>query len=85
MTSGFSSGVGVRCKSCGSVNQRKFIGEMGIRPPGLKNIETPVVWIFPQIVVCLECGVAEFTIPGADLRQLAEGDAAAAEQPRHRS
>jgi hypothetical protein len=65
------------CKSCGSVNQRKFSAEMGIRSPGLKNIDKPIVWVFPEIVVCLDCGAAEFAVPEAQLRQLAKGDAAA--------
>jgi len=65
------------CKACGSVNQRKFTGEMGIHFPGLKNINKPVLWVFPELVVCLDCGTAEFTVSEAELRQLAEGGAAA--------
>jgi len=66
------------CKSCGSVNQNKFRGEMGIHFPGLKNIDKPVVWLFPELVVCLDCGTAEFAVPKAELRLLAKGNAAAA-------
>lgn len=66
------------CKSCGSINQRKFSAEMAIHFPELKNIDEPVVWVFPKVMVCLDCGTAEFVVPGADLRQLAKGDAAAA-------
>jgi hypothetical protein len=66
------------CKACGSVNLRKFIGEMGIRTPGLKGLEKPIVWVFPELVVCLDCGMAEFTAPEAELRVLAKGEAAAA-------
>jgi hypothetical protein len=68
----------VPCKSCGSTNQRQFSAEMGIRFSGLKNIDKPVVWVFPELVVCLDCGSAEFAVPDAELRQLAKGDAAAA-------
>jgi hypothetical protein len=64
------------CKSCGSVNQSKFTAEMGIHVRGLKNIDKPVVWLFPELVVCLDCGAAEFAVPEAELRQLAKGDAA---------
>jgi hypothetical protein len=71
-------GGGVPCKSCGSVNQKKFSAEMGIRFPGLKGIDKPVVWVFPDVVVCLDCGTAEFAVPEEELRQLAKGDAAAA-------
>jgi hypothetical protein len=50
---------------------------MGIRFLGLKNIDKPVVWVFPELVVCLDCGTAGFAVPEAELRQLAKGDAAA--------
>jgi hypothetical protein len=66
------------CKSCGSVSQSKFIAEMAIHFPGLKNIDKPVVWIFPELVVCLDCGAAEFAVPEAELRQLAKRHNAAA-------
>jgi hypothetical protein len=51
---------------------------MAIHFPELKNIDKPVVWLFPEVVVCLDCGTAEFAVPEAELRQLAKGDAAAA-------
>ena len=67
----------VKCKSCGSDKQSKFTAEMAIHLPGLKNLHKPVVWVFPELVVCLECGTTEFAPPEAELRRLAEGDAAA--------
>ena len=57
------------CKSCGSTNQRKFTGEMGIHFPGLKNIDKPVVWIFPEPIVCLDYGAAEFLVPAEGLQE----------------
>ena len=51
--------------------------KMGIHFPELKDIDKPVVWVFPEVVVCLDCGTAEFAVPEAELRQLAKGDAAA--------
>ena len=66
------------CKSCGSVHQKKLNGDMAIHFPGLKNIDKPVVWVFPELIVCLDCGTAEFDVPEPELRQLAKGDAAAA-------
>ena len=71
-------GLRLKCKSCGSVNQKNFIGEMGIRSPGLKGLDKPIVWVFPELVVCMNCGMAEFVVPEAKLRILAEGEAAAA-------
>jgi hypothetical protein len=69
-------GSNMPCNSCGSANQKKFSAEMGIHFLGLKNIDKPVVWVFPEIVVCLDCGMAEFVVPEAELRQLQRGDAA---------
>lgn len=66
------------CGSCGSANQKKFIGEMGIRSPGLKNVDKATVWVFLQLIVCFDCGRAEFVVPEDELVQLARGDAAAA-------
>jgi hypothetical protein len=67
------------CKSCGSVNQREFSAEMRIHFPGLKNMDKPVMWVFPRLVVCLECGAAEFAVPEAELRLLAKAPAPGAE------
>jgi hypothetical protein len=67
----------MRCKSCGAVNRRKFTAEIAIHSPGLKNVDLPVVWVFPELTVCLECGTAEFAVPEAELRLLAKDDAAA--------
>jgi hypothetical protein len=58
------------CKSCGSVSQNKFIAEMGIRSPGLENIGKPAVWVFPELVVCLDCGMADFVVPESEVREL---------------
>jgi hypothetical protein len=51
---------------------------MGIHFLGLKNIDKPAVLVFPELVVCLECGAGVFTVPEAELRLLAKGDSSAA-------
>jgi hypothetical protein len=66
------------CKSCGSVNQKKLSAGMDIQFPGLISIGKPAIWVFAFVVVCLDCGVAEFVVPAEELRQLAKEDAAAA-------
>jgi hypothetical protein len=43
---------------------------------GLKNLDKPTVMVFPKIMVCLDCGLTEFTIPEAELRLLGECGAA---------
>jgi len=49
---------------------------MGIHFPELKDIDKPVVWVFTDVVVCLDCGISEFAIAEAELRLLASDDAA---------
>ena len=66
--------VKVSCKSCVSEKQRNLGEEMGVRFPGLKNLDQPIVWVFPRCVVCLNCGFTEFSIPETELRRLVEID-----------
>ena len=64
------------CKSCGSGSLTEFTAEIDIHFPGLKNLDKPTVLVFPKLLVCLKCGLTQFTIPEAELRQLAQGIAA---------
>jgi hypothetical protein len=43
--------------------------------PDLKNVNKPTVWVFPEVLVCLDCGVSEFTVPETELRVLVTGEA----------
>lgn len=65
------------CSSCGSENLGGFAAEIAIHFPGLKNLHKPIVWVFPRLMVCLDCGIAQFTVPEAELRLLVKRDAAA--------
>ena len=67
------------CKSCGSENFGSFTGEIAIHFRGLKNIDRPHVWVFPELRVCLDCGIAEFALPEKELRLLGQGRAISAE------
>jgi len=66
------------CKSCHSEKQREFSGEVAIHCLGLKGLDQPIVWVFPRLVVCLNCGFTEFVVPETELRRLGEGKAAGA-------
>jgi len=41
----------------------------------LENLDRAGVWIFPKVLVCLDCRVARFAAPDAALAQLAEATA----------
>jgi hypothetical protein len=51
---------------------------MAIHFPGLKNIDMPVVWVFPEVMVCSNCGTAEFAVSEAELHILFKDNTAAA-------
>lgn len=44
---------------------------MGLHFLGLKNIDKPTVWVFPKLLVCLDCGFTEFVIRNAEREELA--------------
>jgi hypothetical protein len=64
------------CRSCGSENQKEFGAETNIHLPGWKGLDKPAVLVFPKLVVCLDCGFTQFTLPEAELCLLREGAAA---------
>ena len=55
------------CKSCQSENQHYLNGEVAIHFPGLEGLDKPIVWVFPKLLVCLNCGFTEFAIPETEL------------------
>lgn len=61
------------CSRCGCDRQSTFNGEVAIHFPGLKGLDKPIVLVFPKLVVCLDCGLTEFTVPESETRVLREG------------
>jgi hypothetical protein len=61
------------CKRCNSDNQSTFNGEVAIHFPGIEDLDKPIVWAFPKLMVCLHCGLAEFTVLENEIRILREG------------
>jgi predicted nucleic-acid-binding Zn-ribbon protein len=58
------------CKECGSGNQREFVAETNIHTSTRKNLEKVAVLVFPEVLVCLDCGFTEFILAETDLRLL---------------
>ena len=69
-------GAIMMCKQCKSDDRSTFNGEIALHFPGLQGLNKPIVWIFPKLVVCLRCGLAEFTVPEGELLVLAQNAAA---------
>jgi hypothetical protein len=61
------------CKGCHSDKQRLFNGEFAIHFRGLEGLDKPIVWVFQEIVVCLHCGLTQFTVPESELQILEQG------------
>ena len=65
------------CKSCESESQKEFRTEIAIH---LADRNKPLVFIFPKLLVCLNCGNAaigeEFSIPRDELVLLSRPAAA---------
>jgi hypothetical protein len=61
------------CPSCGTSNQAEFLSEMLVHFTGRENLGKPSIWVFPTLLVCLDCGLFQSTIPLYELEQLAAG------------
>lgn len=47
-----------------------FNGEVAIHSPGLAGLDKPIVWVFPERQICLDCGWTTFKVPEEQLRAL---------------
>jgi len=59
---------------CGSKNRTELGAEINIHLP--RDRDKIAVLVFPTLVICLDCGITEFTIPETELRRLGQGGAA---------
>ena len=60
------------CRHCES-GRKSFTSEIAIHFPGLDGLNKPLVRVFPEVKVCLNCGMAEFVVPEEERRVLIEG------------
>jgi hypothetical protein len=57
---------------CFSKNQRKLNAELALHFQGFKGLDKPIVWAFPEVSVCLNCGFAVFALADAPLKELGQ-------------
>jgi hypothetical protein len=57
--------------SCKCENfQSTFNGEVAIHFRGIEGWDKSLMFVFPKLMVCLHCGLTEFTVPELELRVL---------------
>ena len=62
-----------KCKHCHSEHLGHFTGEVAIYLTGLASLNQSIVWVFPDLLVCLNCGYTEFIVPERELQALETG------------
>ena len=46
---------------------------MNLHFPDYESLEKPTVWVFSDVVICIDCGFAEFSVAKRELRALTKG------------
>jgi hypothetical protein len=64
--------------------QTEFNAEINIHLPGLKNLDQPAVLVFPKLLICLDCGLVEFTLSESEVLLVATGAQASVFGPAQR-
>jgi hypothetical protein len=59
------------CPACKLNDQIEFSAEMLVHIGGIKNLDKSGVMLFQKVLVCLDCGFSQFTVPKAELASLA--------------
>jgi len=61
------------CARCVSGNQAEFPSETAIHFSGRENLAKLHVFVFPKVIVRLDCGFSRFAVAETELRLLREG------------
>ena len=60
----------MECRRCSAQKRESFNGKVALHFPGLDGLTKPIVWVFPKVLVCLDCGFTEFAVPDEQLKTL---------------
>jgi len=60
----------MHCVKCGSDRLMELSAEIAIHFSARENLDKPHVFVFPKVMVCLDCGFSEFSIAEPELRNL---------------
>lgn len=59
------------CSRCKSV-LKSFNSEIAVHFSSLDGVKKPIVWLFPEVEICLNCGAAEFVVPERERKVLVD-------------
>lgn len=62
------------CARCSSRDKKDFNAEVAIHFTGIEGLNKPIVWVFPKMQVCLNCGTTTFTVPERELCVLVDAN-----------
>lgn len=61
------------CTRCGSAKHNEVNAEVYIHFPGRAGLNKAGVLVFPKLRLCLDCGLAGFSVPENELYRLISG------------
>jgi hypothetical protein len=62
----------MRCAGCQSDRLTDFPSEIALHFPGRGNLDKPHVFLYPKVIVCLDCGFSGFAVAEPELRKIRE-------------
>jgi len=60
------------CTRCLSLHQTELDTEINLHLCGLPNLSEPGIFVFPRVLVCLDCGMSQFVIEERELAEIME-------------
>ena len=60
----------ISCRRCNCDKRHTLSAEIAVHLP---NLGTPHVFLFPKLLVCVNCGFTEFVMSERELRSVIEG------------
>jgi hypothetical protein len=60
------------CAGCLSSKQTELSTEINIHFQGFTYVGDPGIFVFPRVLVCLDCGLSQFVIAEGELSQIVE-------------
>jgi hypothetical protein len=63
------------CARCLSLHETELNAEINLHFRGLANLGDPGIFVFPKILVCLDCGLSQFVVEKRELAQIVKRSA----------